>query len=81
VSVLRRQDPTVSGVINIDLGHGLSGRVVHLIQRYVNTGDSVTKGQLIGRIGGNGGLNSTGEHLHYDFCYFGVFINPNYFFK
>lgn len=44
---------------------GFITRYMHLSQRLVNTGASVSQGQLIGRVGRTGVQNS-GSHLHFD---------------
>lgn len=67
-----------------DIGYGL--RVVidhnidyitlyaHLSEIYVEEGQVVEKGQVIGRIGSTG--NSTGPHLHFELRDFGYLIDP-----
>lgn len=53
-------------------------RYAHLSKRYVQRGDSVKRGQIIGEVGSTGG--STGAHLHYEVIYKGTAVNPiNYF--
>lgn len=53
-------------------------RYGHLSKRYVQKGDSVKRGQLIGEVGSTGG--SIGPHLHYEVIYKGNVVNPiNYF--
>ncbi|MBQ1243337.1 MAG: M23 family metallopeptidase, partial [Clostridia bacterium] len=42
--------------------------------RYVNVGDTVQKGQMIGRVGSTG--NSTGAHLHFEIRYYGEKQDP-----
>lgn len=58
----------------IDHGDGYSSLYAHMSARYVNTGDSVSKGQMIGRVGSTG--NSTGPHLHFEIRYYGEKKNP-----
>lgn len=45
--------------------HWYQARYLHLYMRNVKVGDRVVAGQVIG-LGGNTGLNSTGDHLHYE---------------
>ncbi|MFR9503152.1 MAG: M23 family metallopeptidase [Rikenellaceae bacterium] len=53
-------------------------RYGHLSKRFVEKGDSVKRGQLIGEVGATGG--TTGPHLHYEVIYKGNVVNPiNYF--
>lgn len=53
-------------------------RYAHLSKRFVQRGDSVKRGQLIGEVGSTGG--SIGSHLHYEVIYKGNVVNPiNYF--
>ncbi|MEA3337025.1 MAG: LysM peptidoglycan-binding domain-containing M23 family metallopeptidase [Chloroflexota bacterium] len=46
----------------------------HLHQSYVEQGDVVKKGQIIGTVGSTG--NSTGPHLHFELRDFGYLIDP-----
>ena len=63
-------------VINHDFGY--KTRYAHLRKMFVEKGDSVKRGQLIGEVGSTGG--STGPHLHYEVIYMGRNVNPvNYF--
>ncbi|MFI3285803.1 MAG: M23 family metallopeptidase [Rikenellaceae bacterium] len=53
-------------------------RYAHLSKRFVQKGDSVKRGQLIGEVGSTGG--SVGPHLHYEVLFKGNTVNPiNYF--
>ncbi len=58
----------------IDHGDGFSSLYAHMSTRYVSTGDTVSKGQMIGRAGSSG--NSTGPHLHFEVRYYGQKQDP-----
>ena len=58
----------------IDHGDGYSSLYGHMSVRYVNTGDTVAKGQMIGRVGDTG--NSQGAHLHFEIRYYGEKKDP-----
>lgn len=58
----------------IDHGDGFSSLYAHMSARYVSTGDTVSQGQMIGRVGSTG--NSTGPHLHFEIRYYGEKKNP-----
>lgn len=63
----------------IDHGDGYSSLYAHMSVRYVSAGDSVSKGQMIGRVGSTG--NSTGPHLHFEIRYYGEKKDPMNFVK
>jgi murein DD-endopeptidase MepM/ murein hydrolase activator NlpD len=65
--------------IVIDHGNGMSTLYGHLLEIYVKTGDRVSRGQVIGRMGSTG--RSTGTHLHFETRVNGVPVNPAQFFK
>lgn len=58
----------------IDHGGGYSSLYAHMSVRYVNVGDTVQKGQMIGRVGDTG--NSTAAHLHFEIRYYGEKQDP-----
>lgn len=58
----------------IDHGDGYSSLYAHMSARYVNVGDYVAKGQMIGRVGNTG--NSKGAHLHFEIRYYGEKKDP-----
>ncbi len=63
----------------IDHGDGYSSLYAHMSVRYVSVGDTVSKGQMVGRVGSTG--NVTGPHLHFEIRYYGEKKNPSNFVK
>jgi murein DD-endopeptidase MepM/ murein hydrolase activator NlpD len=63
----------------IDHGGGLSTLYGHMIEIYVKNGDTVSRGQVIGKMGSTG--RSTGTHLHFEVRRNGVPVNPASFLK
>lgn len=61
-------------VVYLDHGAGLSTGYFHMSQALVAVGDTVERGQLIGRVGNSGRV--TGPHLHWVFRYGGVNLDP-----
>ncbi|MEO8032383.1 MAG: M23 family metallopeptidase, partial [Gemmatimonadota bacterium] len=61
-------------VVYIDHGQGLTTGYFHMSQALVAIGDTVERGQLIGRVGNSGRV--TGPHLHWVFRYGGVNLDP-----
>lgn len=61
-------------MILINHGNGFITRYAHLSAFNVEVGDSVKKGQIIGRVGSTG--NSTGPHLHFEIIKDGAHRNP-----
>lgn len=66
---------------NIILSHpdGLETLYAHLQSFYVSSGDSVSQGQAIGKMGSTG--RSTGPHLHFEVRKNGAILNPLNFLK
>ncbi len=58
----------------IDHGDGYSSLYAHMSARYVDVGNYVTQGQMIGRVGNTG--NSRGAHLHFEIRYYGEKKDP-----
>ena len=61
-------------VVYIDHGAGLSSAYLHLSQQLVATGDTVERGQTIGRVGATGRV--TGPHLHLIVRYGSITVDP-----
>jgi murein DD-endopeptidase MepM/ murein hydrolase activator NlpD len=59
----------------IDHGLGVYSGFWHQSQIYVNVGDAVQQGQVIGIVGGTGRV--TGAHLHWEVWVNGVQVNPS----
>jgi len=56
---------------------GIESRYAHLSSIAVRPGDSVTRGQQIGRVGSTG--RSTGPHLHFEVTAAGRRVDPEQF--
>jgi len=63
--------------ILVDHGNGFVTKYAHLKKSFVETGDSVTRDQIIGLVGSTG--RSTGPHVHYEIHYDDKIVNPTRF--
>lgn len=63
----------------INHGDGFQTLYGHMSAIYVNVGDAVSRGQVIGKMGNTG--RSTGPHLHFEVRKSGVIVNPLGFLK
>lgn len=61
--------------VRIRHSSGLVSQYAHLSSMSVRRGQSVVRGQVIGRVGSTG--RSTGAHLHFGLLNGGSYINPN----
>ncbi len=60
--------------IIVDHGNGLQTLYAHMSAFYVTLGQTVNRGDSIGRMGSTG--NSTGPHLHFEIHQNGIHLNP-----
>jgi murein DD-endopeptidase MepM/ murein hydrolase activator NlpD len=65
--------------VDVDHGNGLMTRYGHLSAIEVRVGQSIKRGQIIGRIGSTG--RSTGPHLHYETRVHGEAVDPQKFLR
>lgn len=65
--------------IIVDHGNGFQTLYAHLSDIYVQPGNRVGRGQIIGRMGSSG--RSTGVHLHFEVRKSGITINPLLYLK
>lgn len=64
--------------VEIDHGYGFLTRYCHMQSFVVKPGQSVTRGQFIGRVGSSG--TATGAHLHYEVIKNKRNVNPAHYF-
>jgi len=68
-------DSSGSGyMVLVDHGNGYTTRYAHLSQVMVISGQTIARGQSVGRMGNTG--HSTGTHLHFEIYLNGVRVNP-----
>ncbi len=61
-------------MVVVDHGYNLYTLYAHLSQRYVKTGDTVARGQIIATVGSSG--RSTGPHLHFEVHHNQQYVDP-----
>jgi len=62
------------GTVMVDHGHGIQSLYAHLSSVDVDTGQTLAKGEQLGRIGTTG--RSTGPHLHLSLYWFETALDP-----
>ncbi len=72
--ILSRKYGSYGECVIIDHGNGISSLYAHQSSRSVSVGDTVSKGQVIGKVGSTG--NSTGNHLHLEIRKNGSHVSP-----
>lgn len=71
-------DPSLGKVVTLDHGNGIETVYGHLDRISVQAGETVRRGQEIGKLGSTG-KRSTGPHLHYAVRVDGKYVNPKNF--
>jgi len=69
-----RRERTYGLVIDVDHGRGIVTRYAHLSRAFVENGDEVCAGEVLGLAGSTG--HSTGPHLHYEVRVDGKAVDP-----
>lgn len=58
----------------VDHGEGVTTLYAHAVERWVEAGDRVTRGEPIAAVGATG--NASGNHLHFEVAWAGVAVDP-----
>jgi murein DD-endopeptidase MepM/ murein hydrolase activator NlpD len=74
ISYVQSSNTGYGRMVIIDHGNGYQTLYAHLEAFYVKVGQSVARGEVIGKCGSSG--NSTGPHLHFEVLRNGVRRNP-----
>ena len=75
IATLVEKDLFYTGATLIfDHGHGISTLYMHMDEIFINLGDYVNKGEIIGTVGSSG--RSTGPHLDVRLNWFGIRLDP-----
>jgi len=69
---------TAGKMVRIDHGSGIVTLYAHLSRCAVSKGQTVSRGEVIGYLGGTGEW-CTGPHLHFGVCHSGIWVNPENF--
>ncbi len=64
-------------LLRVDHGNGIQTYYAHLSRFYVNVGQDVRRGEVIGAVGSTGRV--TAPHLHYEVRMGGAPMNPGHF--
>jgi len=62
------------GTVIFDHGHGISTLYMHMDNLFVNVGDHIKKGDIVGTVGATG--RATGPHLDIRLNWFGIRLDP-----
>lgn len=64
-------------LVVVEFFPGMYQLYYHLDSRAVNRGDSIQKGEILGRVGSTG--KSTGPHLHFEIRIHNIYVDPQFF--